>query len=54
MMLKCGIIIYLMDPFKSPHELLDVFFAKIFSCSMQHDALQRIFNFRQLKDETSP
>ena len=35
---------------KIPHELLDVFFAKYFPTHMQHEALQRIFNFRQLED----
>ena len=39
---------------KSPHELLDVFFAKYFLLHMQHAALQRIYNFKQLEDEHLP
>ena len=39
---------------KSPHELVDVFFAKYFPAHMQHAALQRIYNFKQLEDEHIP
>ena len=39
---------------KKPHELLDVFFAKYFPAHMQHAALQRIYNFKQLEDEHLP
>ena len=52
---KCGIIYALpYGSIKSPHELLDVFFAKYFPAHMQHEALQRIFNFRQLEDQHLP
>ena len=34
--------------------LVNVFFQKFFPASAQHDALQKIFNFKQLKEEKMP
>ncbi|KAK1692214.1 hypothetical protein QYE76_008911 [Lolium multiflorum] len=39
---------------KSPKELLDVFFRKYFPASVQHIALQRIYNFNQGDEEKLP
>ena len=36
---------------KNPLGLIDVFFQKYYPASAQHAALQRIFNFKQLKEE---
>src|SRR4051812_32761726 len=45
--LPCGSI-------KSPQELAQCFVAKYFPAQMQHAALQRIYNFKQLHDEHLP
>ena len=45
--LPCGCI-------KSPQELAQSFVAKYFPTHMQHAALQRIYNFKQLQDEHLP
>ena len=45
--LPCGSI-------KSPQELAQSFVAKYFPAHMQHAALQRIYNFKQLQDEHHP
>ena len=42
------------DYIKIPHEFLDVFFVKYFPAHLQHEALQRIYNFKQLEDEHLP
>src|SRR3954464_15159322 len=45
--LPCGSI-------KSPHDLAHSFVDKYFPAHMQHAALQRIYNFKQLQDESLP
>ena len=56
--LKCDAMVWFNSlsygSIKSPHELLDVFFAKYFPAHMQHADLQRIYNFKQLEDEHLP
>ena len=39
---------------KSPQDLAQSFVAKYFPAHMQHAALQRIYNFKQLQDEHLP